>query len=194
VKGLISTENNSIELDSKTLTQIPLNINLFNSSCETILNYNQNIITIFEANGKNINPNANAYEFDKNLTFFKYLPFPTIEYRITDATSVNNDGTFWVINYYFPGDKDLLNPAIDSLKLKYGTGKTHLLTEVVERLIELKIEDSKIVKTAKPPIYLKLDLNKPSNNWEGIAKLDKLGFLIATDTYPETILAFVALQ
>ncbi len=191
VKGTVSSEDTSIVLDANTLRKIPLNINLFNSSCETILNFKQNIVTIFEANGKNINPNPLAYEFDNNLSFIKFLPFPTIEYRITDATSVDENGKFWAMNYFYPGDKNLLNPAEDSLKLKFGYGKTHFLSEAVERIVQLKISEDKIVETNIPPIYLKLDVNNPSRNWEGLAKLDDLGFLIVTDKYPETILAFV---
>jgi hypothetical protein len=32
-----------------------------------------------------------------------------------------------------------------------------------------------------------------TRNWEAIARMDDLGFLIATDEHPQTILAFVAI-
>jgi hypothetical protein len=31
-----------------------------------------------------------------------------------------------------------------------------------------------------------------ARNWEAIARLDDVGFLLATDKYPETIFAFVS--
>ncbi len=43
----------------------------------------------------------------------------------------------------------------------------------------------------RAPIQLTLVDEATVRNWEGIARLDGRGFLIATDTYPATILAFV---
>ena len=34
-----------------------------------------------------------------------------IEYRITDVTEVDNQGKFWALNFFWPGEKKLLNPA-----------------------------------------------------------------------------------
>jgi hypothetical protein len=51
------------------------------------------------------------------------------------------------------------------------------------------ILEDKIFLSAQVPIYLKL-MPDNSRNWEGIARFED-GFLIATDTFPETIFAFV---
>ena len=39
---------------------------------------------------------------------------------------------------------------------------------------------------------LKLIDDQNARNWEAIARLDNLGYLLATDKYPETIFAFVS--
>ncbi len=49
-----------------------------------------------------------------------------------------------------------------------------------------------ITVSDQPPIQLVLRGDGQSRNWEGIVRLDDRGFIIATDTYPETILAFVS--
>jgi hypothetical protein len=43
----------------------------------------------------------------------------------------------------------------------------------------------------RPPIQLELIDDLHPRNWEGLVRLDPHGFLLATDTYPETLLAFV---
>lgn len=45
--------------------------------------------------------------------------------------------------------------------------------------------------TNTPPIQLQL-IDGVSRNWEGLVRLDERGFLLITDEFPETILAFVA--
>jgi len=76
------------------------------------------------------------------------------------------------------------------LIIKYGKGTSYYKYRGVERLVQLKIAKKRVELTDTPPIYLKLE-NNGEDNWEGIVRLDKLGFLIATDTYPKTILGFV---
>ena len=60
----------------------------------------------------------------------------------------------------------------------------------VERIIEFEIKDNEIVFSGSKPIEFSLD-DKNSRNWEGLVRLDNQGFLIATDKYPEMLLAFV---
>jgi len=45
--------------------------------------------------------------------------------------------------------------------------------------------------TDSAPIQLTLLSDGTARNWEGVAKLDDRGFLLATDKFPDTILAFV---
>ncbi len=44
-----------------------------------------------------------------------------------------------------------------------------------------------------PPLDLRTDTKLPPCNWEAMVRLDDRGFLIMTDRYPSTLLAFVPL-
>jgi hypothetical protein len=56
-------------------------------------------------------------------------------------------------------------------------------------LVEFKINPKEIVRTNTAPIQLVME--EKSRNWEGLARLDKKGFLMIVDEHPRTILAFV---
>ncbi len=184
LKGIV--KNGKLTFERKNFSTIPTQTNLPNISDETILLANNKIITIHEANGLNVNPHPAAHIFRENLKFIRTIPFPSIEFRITDATRIDAQNNFWVINYYFPGEFSLLKPAKDSI----GAGAFNK-TESLERLLELHYSKGKITRTLTPPIILHSWKKNLSRNWEGIARLTDLGFLIITDTYPRTILAFV---
>ena len=189
VLGEIDYEAKIIVLNENSVTKDSAEFFIHNISDESILYYNGNVIPIFEVNGKNVNTNPQVSIFDNNLNFIYKIPFPTIEYRITDVTDVDNSGKFWAINYFYPGDNKKLNPGIDELVLNFGNGESHSFFDPVERLVEFTILEDKIVLSDQAPIYLKLMTNN-SRNWEGVARFEE-GFLIATDTFPETIFAFI---
>ncbi len=190
ISGKIDTVSKKINLDKNTLTLIPNKINLSNMGNESVLFYNGEIIPIYEANGKNINPKPTVAVYDTNNHFVKKIRFPNIEYRITDVTSVDKENKFWAVNYFYPGEKNILKPAEDRLIEKYGIGKSNEESDYIERIVQFKIDKEKIKLTENLPIYLKIPKTE-GRNWEGIAELDSKGFLLVTDTYPETILAFV---
>lgn len=190
VSGKVDSVRKTIILNKDSLTKDPTNLFIHNISDESILYYKSNIIPIYELFGKNINKNPSVSIFNLDLEFQKKIVFPNIEYRITDVTAVDQSGKFWAINYFYPGDNKKLNPAIDEIMLKQGIGKSHIKYDPVERLIQFEIKENSINLTDEPPIYISL-LHNNSRNWEAIVKLDDRGFLIATDTFPETILAFV---
>ena len=138
-----------------------------------------------------ITPNPEMHRFDFNLRPLSAVPFPNVEYRITDATALDEEKRFWAINYFYPGDKDLL-PERDFLAIRYGRGVTHRQQATVERLVEFAYDAQGITRTDRAPIQLLL--GDVSRNWEGIARLDERGFLLATDKFPETMLGFVSTQ
>lgn len=190
--GHVAPDLSQMELDTTSLMEIVPPAPLANYSDETLLLADEMVLTIYEANGRNVNPTPAAHPFSASLEPLGTLPFPAIEYRVTDATSLDSNGRFWVINYLFPGDIGKLDPATDELGERYGRGPTHSHSDAVERLVELQFSDSDITLTDTPPIQLEL-LPGDARNWEGIVRLDERGFLLATDKFPETILAFVAL-
>lgn len=189
IKGDINLKSNKITLDKTSLKQIPLPVQLKNMAIETLIIQNDRVIAIFEANGKNVNAKPQAVSFDLHLENMKILVFPNIEYRITDATQCEN-GQIWAINYLFKGDKNLLNPAKDELINSNVDQKTNYQFETIERLVKLEISDDEIEMGNQKPIQIAFASNSESRNWEGIVRYDS-GFLIITDKFPRTILAFV---
>jgi hypothetical protein len=175
-------------LDTTQVTPIEPQADSPNHSDETIVWVDGRLVTVYEVNGRAITPSPVAHLFDPMLQPVGTVPFPSIEYRVTDATAVDENGRFWVINYFFPGDTSQ-KPASDPIAQQTGQGATHSQYNQVERLLELQYTAQGIQRTDTPPIQL--TLIPDARNWEGIVRLDKRGFLLVTDKFPETILAFV---
>ncbi len=192
VGGRIAPDLSEIRLDTEHLVPIEPQARISNFSDEAILAWDDVIATLYEANGANVNPAPVAHRFDLDLTPLGEIPFPNIEYRITDATALDDDGYFWAINYLFPGEIAKLDPAPDPLVAAYGVGATHAAGPVVERLVKFQYTAAGIKLAAVQPVQLHLLADGEARNWEGIARLDERGgFLLATDKFPTTILAFV---
>ena len=193
IKGVIDSTASEIFVDESTITTEPADIYIFNMSCESIVTYNDQIYPIFEAFGKNVNTAPKVSIFDRNLRFLRKIDFPSVEYRITDVTNSDDSGRFWAINYFYPGDKMKLSPESDNLIEMYGIGKTNNQYDPIERLLQFQIFDNQILLTQEKPIYIELS-NNEGRNWEGIVKYDSTGFIIATDRFPETILAYLPIS
>lgn len=190
VKGKIARDLSAIEIDTSTLIALAPQADITNFSDETIVVTKDKLLTLYEANGAGPNLKPIARVFDFTPAAVGTLAFPNIEYRITDATPTDAANKFWAINYFFPGDVKIL-PLFDPLAQKFGKGKTHAQYPQVERLVEFQYSDAGITLTNTPPLQFVLP-NTDARNWEGIARLDNRGFLMATDSYPQTILGFVA--
>lgn len=190
VKGIIDLDLNQIQLDKSSLTSIPKQVQVFNTSYESLLVAGDQIITLFEANGVELNSNPVANLFEKSLLTKSSVGFPNIEYRITDASAIDESGQFWVVNVFFPAEFWFYSPY-DPISDEFGEGETHATNFTVERLVELKYNGEKIEFTGTPPIQLELIDDFNSRNWEALARLNDRGFLVMTDTYPETILGFI---
>jgi hypothetical protein len=185
--GVIDENKNEIVINKKSLKKINTPVTLRNMTYETILLYNNSVITIYEVNSANVNKSPVYYQFDKDLKSNIIKPFPFTEYRITDATEIDSEGKFWVTNYFWPGDYKLIKPDLDYV---IATKKD---IKPVERLLEFQFVDEGIERTEREPINIKLSEFGDSRNWEGVVRLDNMGFLIATDKFPGTILAFIPL-
>lgn len=192
VSGTIAPDLSAVHLNTERLAPIDQPVALDNMADESLLSADENLISLFEANGFNVNHQPVAHVFNTALTSLGTLPFPNIEYRITDATSLDADKRFWAINYLYPGDIEKLDPARDGLAERFGDGPTHAQYQTVERLVEFQYGSTGIVLTDTPPIQLQLLDDQNSRNWEGIVRLDNRGFLLVTDKFPMTMLGFVA--
>jgi hypothetical protein len=160
------------------LAPVPLPHDLPNMSQEALIMAPGQVVVLFEANGVMVNPDAHAAVFDTDLNYQGTAPLDPVEYRITDATDVDADGRFWVINYFFPGEARVLRPP-------------DVPATPVEHLLEMQLRDGRITRTGRAPLDLRTDPQQPARNWEALARLPGRGFLLMTDRYPATLLAFV---
>jgi hypothetical protein len=190
VGGEICIPEKIIDVNIEHIVKINPPANIHNMSFESILYTRNSLWTLFEANGINANQNPNTSVFSLGLNLKKQLSFPHVEYRITDFTSVDNHGKFWAINYFWPGYRKHVSPETDYYVNTFGAGETHQKYDHVERLLEFQITPKGIFPTETQPVEIVLEENNP-RNWEGLVKLDELGFLIISDEHPETIFAFI---
>jgi hypothetical protein len=187
ISGTIQPDLSALALDTARVAEIPPQADSSNRADEAILVLEDRVITFYEANGYVLNPNPVAHVFSPDLEPLGTLPMPNIEYRITDA-AWTEDNQFWAINYFFVGDMALF-PSNDPIVDAFGEGPTHAQKIQVERLLKFQYSDSGIALVDTPPVQLVL--NDEIRNWEGLALLDDRGFLLATDKYPTTLLAFL---
>ena len=182
LRGHITRTDDSLRLriDPERVATIPVPVNLPNMSQEALVLAPDHIGVIFEANGEAVNPEAHVAVFDLDLTYRGPIPLDHVEYRVTDACQPAADGRFWVINYFFPPEGDLLAPP------RRPAGP-------VEQLVELRFDGERVARTDAPPIDLRRDPSLPARNWEAMVRLEGRGFLLMTDRYPTTLLAFVPL-
>jgi hypothetical protein len=99
VSGRMGMDGALLSIDPFAQSSIPAQAGLSNMTDEAITRLGDLLITLYEANGANVNPEPEAHLFDGSLTPLGTVPAPTIEYRVTDATDVDDAGRFWVINY-----------------------------------------------------------------------------------------------
>jgi hypothetical protein len=191
VCGHTTKVDGRVVIEMTKLTSIPLGCNIPNVAEESIVIDGRRVITLSEANGRNVMPEARAKVFDEKVNYLGSLPFPQIEYRVTDATALDSEGRFWVINYFYPPERTKLKPAPDPELARFGAPENYALDGCIERLLELQLtSDDRIVRTDTPPIYLGL-APEGCRNWEAIVRLEDRGFLLMTDKYPGTLLVFV---
>ena len=194
VRGHIDEKSLEITIPEQTLTTLDVPTYIDNLSYETLVIENDHIYALFETNGSKLIPNPYALSIGISGNEIQKYPISNINYRITDATKIDQNNRFWAINYFFPRDKKSLNPSDDDILVKkYGQGPTHSISDRIERIVEFKINNNNIVLTNNPHIEIKLEGEKISRNWEALARYEDKGFLIATDKYPKpkTILAYI---
>ncbi len=190
ISGMLSPDMAAMYLDVTNLAEIAPQDQSVNHSDEALLILGDRIATFYEINGEIYNPNPVAHVFDLDLKPIGVIPMDNLEYRLTDA-AMSSDNEFWAINYFFPGDAELL-PTSDPVEVKFGTGATHAEFDQVERIVKFQYSESGITLADTPPILL--SLGEDIRNWEGLVLLDDRGFLMATDKFPSTILGFVPIE
>tara|TARA_R110000851_G_scaffold98065_1_gene212483 strand:- start:1893 stop:2768 length:876 start_codon:yes stop_codon:yes gene_type:complete len=143
-----------------------------NFSFESLTIVDNELVILFEVNGWRTVKNSSQYIVDLDDMSVNKIPFPHIDFRLTDATSVI-DNKFWAINYYWTGDKEVLG-------VKDTLG--------IERLVEYELGYSGIKRADSN--YITLQNTEYPHNWEGLVRFDD-GFLICTDKWPKMILGYI---
>ena len=185
--GTCNSSTNELYFEKQSLKEVTTPIQIKNMAFESIVVHKNNAILLYEANGINLQKNVEHSKISLDDYSLSKIDGFNIEYRITDATTLDSDNRFWCINYFWPGEKDKLKPGKDIYLEKNSSN--HSL-ESIERIIELKIKDEMISMSGAEPIQL-FSNSDASRNWEGIVRYGKDSFLIVTDKYPRMILGLV---
>ncbi|MFT5572008.1 MAG: hypothetical protein ACI9FR_000929 [Cryomorphaceae bacterium] len=165
---------------------------LENKGDEALTIWKQQVITFHEVNSSTVINQPVAQAFNKHSGEKALYKFPHIPYRLTDATTVDQQGRFWGINYRYNRDQ-FSDDIVDTIAQQHGQGQSHQRYDNVERLLEFQIDEGGVYLVNQPPIQLEMTSSE-GRNWEAIVRLDDLGFLIATDKYPGSLLGFVPLK
>jgi hypothetical protein len=193
VTGALTDGVDRVTLDPASVVPLAAQAKIHNTGYETLAATPDGLIALYERNASTRNPGAKVRvmtrDADGGVTLASARAMTPVEYRVTDATSIDSAGKFWVINYRFPPSEQGKSPTVDELAERYGLGETHAASEVVERLLELQLTDAGVTLVEAPPIVL--ELGSASRNWEGLVRLDDRGFLLVTDKFPTTVLGFV---
>jgi hypothetical protein len=170
--GTIIPSTMEIDIPEENIMLIKPPAQIDNFSFESLTITDGQLIMIYETNGhKTIN---RPFQYVVNLDDMSInkTPFPHIDFRLTDATSVI-DNRFWMINYYWTGDKKVLGVE-DTLS--------------IERLVEFKLGYNGIERSNSE--YITLDNLDDPHNWEGLVRFGN-GFLICTDKWPRMVLGYI---
>ena len=172
--GTIIPSTMEIDIPEENIMLIKPPAQIDNFSFESLTITDGQLIIIYETNGSKTIDRPFQYVVNLDDMSINKTPFPNIDFRLTDATSVV-DNKFWMINYYWTGDKETLGVPND-------VG--------IERLVEFKLGYNGIERSSSE--YITLDNLDDPHNWEGLVRFGR-GFLICTDKWPRMVLGYIHL-
>ena len=171
--GTITSLTMEIDIPEENIMLIKPPAQIDNFSFESLTIIDGQLIMIYETNGSKTIDRPFQYVVNLGDMDINKTPFPNIDFRLTDATSVI-DNKFWMINYYWTGDKETLGVPND-------VG--------IERLVEFKLGYNGIEQSSSD--YITLDNLEDQHNWEGLIRFGN-GFLICTDKWPRMVLGYIS--
>ena len=98
-RGHVNPLTKEVVLPEQNLVHLPVPKFVNNMSYESLLINKTDIFAFFESNGRNLVDSAYALSYSLKSKFVKSIALPSIEYRITDVTKIENN-KFWAINYF----------------------------------------------------------------------------------------------
>ncbi|HMA97515.1 MAG TPA: hypothetical protein VKP30_32745 [Polyangiaceae bacterium] len=170
-RGLV--RGGEVYFDPEQMRKILPSAKVDNLSAEALAIFEREVFVIDEANGPaRTGGIARAHRLTQRGALEAIAMLPLC-YRVTDATEPDGQGYFWVTNVLCkPGPCEALE-ALPPGRL-----------ESVEQLVQLRIgAGSDAILAGKAPI-IRLSNGGAASNWEGVAQLDDLGFLVIADKYP----------
>lgn len=188
IAGELSPNLSELRLDSSHRAEIPAQEDIDQVSEKALMAAGSRLLTFFEVNGAQENPNPQAHLFTLDLQSQGTLPFPPLEYRLTDVTPPDPAGRFWALNIRTKNDSTL-KATHDPLTEEPGG----LESVIQQRLVEFQFTEAGIIITKQAPfLILPVDGSEP-DNWQALARLDDRGFLVATSQPQEFIFGFISL-
>lgn len=192
VSGSVMPGLSGITLDLENFISIPRQTDFNNMSYESLFVAGDKLVIVYEVNGAAANESSVAYTVDLQTGALDMIPFPAVEYRITDVTAHDENGVFWATNYFYVGE-DFLAADNDPIFEEFGMGASQAEFDGFERLVAFQYGEDGITLANMAPIQLLMTEDSNGRNWEGIVRMDDMGFLVVTDRYPVTLLGFVPL-
>jgi hypothetical protein len=189
--GRIDRDANTIRLDAEPFAVWDGQTPIGNAGPEgAFVDREHRLVVLDEANGAQVAPHAQVRVVGLEPGAQQTAPMATLEYRVTDATTLGEDGLVWALNYLWPGSAAKYRPAPDAVAAAYPPPADHRAAEHVERVVPLRWDGASLKVAADvAPLWLPLVPDRP-RNWEGIARFGS-GFLVATDQHPSTQLAWI---
>eukprot|EP01129_Flabellula_baltica_P013489 TRINITY_DN6268_c0_g1_i1.p1 TRINITY_DN6268_c0_g1~~TRINITY_DN6268_c0_g1_i1.p1 ORF type:complete len:351 (-),score=79.90 TRINITY_DN6268_c0_g1_i1:16-1041(-) len=188
VQGSFSLEDGLV-IDASSKVSLDMPVEILNYGHESLFMDGNTPVAIYEWNRYS---NADTLSFADRVMggTIERVVFPSIPYRITDATSLDAENNFWVINYLYPGDGWRVS---DYPYAEYLTG-THSVLPQVEAIIQLNYnnETNGVTRVDRAPVLLALE--REGRNWEGLVRFEAgnyTGFLTITDQHPSSLFAYV---
>ena len=116
VTGRIAPDLSVLKLEASPRAElIPCQTDVPNAGFETMVVGEDRVWPCTRPTGPASTRRPAAESFNRSLGPSGRLPLPAIEYRITDATSLDAAGRFWVMNYNYPGTSDDFQAGAGSL-------------------------------------------------------------------------------
>lgn len=196
VRGSVSSDGEgrlAIRLDKDQIIELPQQNQSSNASYEALTSDGEFIYALYEQNGQSANEHPYTLKIDQELLAIEKIPVEPINYRISDVSQRNENGEFWGVNYFFPGDEHL-KVEVDPISDLYGLPGSHEFDGRVERLVKFLLNSEGVEIFDQAPVYLELSASGESRNWEGLVVLDKNSFVIVTDKFPGSMLAMVIIE
>jgi hypothetical protein len=167
VPGRIDPELSSVELLLDLAVPIEPQTEFNNMSYESIITIagetisESKAVTLYEANGAAVNEAPTGQVIDLySGELLSPMPFVNVEFRITDATALDEDGIFWATNYFYVGE-DFLAAEDEPLFAEYGMGASQAEFDGYERLVAFQYTEEGITLADMAPIQLGRSSDRP---------------------------------